>query len=63
MAEMGEDEDIAFIETMTQAERRDALVWLSGFSPEGFAGARRHVLRMRELAKGPQGTGPGSSGV
>ena len=59
---MGGAEAIAFIDTMTEAELRDTLVWLSGYSPEGFSGARDHVLRRRELVKARQGTGRGPSG-
>jgi hypothetical protein len=62
MADMVDDEDIAFIDTMTEAELRAALVWLSGFSPDGFAAVRDRVLRDRELVKAPQGTRPGPTG-
>jgi hypothetical protein len=59
---MGGAEVIAFIDAMTEAELRDTLVWLSGYSPEGFSAARDHVLRRRELAKARQGMNRGPSG-
>ena len=62
MTSMGADEDYAFIDTMTEAELRDTLVWLSGYSPDGFSAARDHVLRRRELVKARQGMNPGPSG-
>lgn len=42
------DEDIVFIRTMTEDEKHEALIFLSGFSPDGFAAIRGRVLQERE---------------
>jgi hypothetical protein len=54
MADDDRDPDIAFIRAMTDGEMRDALVFLSGYSPDGFASVKARVLRERERGGRPQ---------
>lgn len=42
------DEDLEFIRSMTDDERRDVLAWLAGYAPEGFAVIKTQIIRWRE---------------